>query len=114
MPPASRSPRPASALPPPHRRIAPGSRAYPPLTVAFSRDERLATLTLRGPEAPPPATVAEMAALGAAFWPLALARELDDAILDIRLNEPDIAAIALNSERDEAAALPDHDPRAAQ
>src|SRR5499433_873144 len=71
------------ALTPLDRRIAPDSRAYPHLTVAFSRDERLATLTLRGPEAPPPATVAEMAALGAAFWPLALARELDDAILDI-------------------------------
>src|SRR5262249_32474117 len=91
------------ALTPLDRRIAPDSRAYPPLTVAFSRDERLATLTLRGPEAPPPATVGEMAALGAAFWPLALARELDDAILDIRLNEPDIAAIVLKSQGDGAA-----------
>ena len=93
------------ALTPLDRRIAPDSRAYPHLTVAFSRDERLATLTLRGPEAPPPATVGEMAALGAAFWPLALARELDDAILDIRLNEPDIAAIVLKSQGDGAAVL---------
>ena len=38
--------------------------------VAFARGERLATLTLRGPDAPPPATVDEMVAQGAAFWPL--------------------------------------------
>jgi benzoyl-CoA-dihydrodiol lyase len=46
-----------------------------------------------------------MVTLGAAFWPLALARELDDAILDIRLNEPDIAALVLKSEGDGAAVL---------
>ncbi|HYW60346.1 MAG TPA: enoyl-CoA hydratase-related protein, partial [Xanthobacteraceae bacterium] len=58
---AKKSDRPGDAtgiaLTPLDRRIAPDSRAYPHLTVAFSRDERLATLTLRGPEAPPPATV---------------------------------------------------------
>src|SRR5712691_1492946 len=46
-----------------------------------------------------------MAALGAAFWPLALARELDDAILDIRLNELDVAAIVFESAGDGAAVL---------
>src|SRR5712691_1995509 len=46
-----------------------------------------------------------MAALGAAFWPLALARELDDAILDIRFNELDVAAIVFESAGDGAAAL---------
>jgi benzoyl-CoA-dihydrodiol lyase len=46
-----------------------------------------------------------MAAQGAAFWPLALARELDDAILDIRLNEPDVAAIVFKSEGDSAVVL---------
>ena len=38
-------------------------------------------ITLRGPAAPPPASADAMAALGAEFWPLKLARELDDAIL---------------------------------
>src|SRR5712691_11321529 len=46
-----------------------------------------------------------MAALGAAFWPLALARELDDAILDIRFNELDVAAIVFESAGDGAAVL---------
>jgi benzoyl-CoA-dihydrodiol lyase len=93
------------ALTPLERRIAPDSREYTHLSVAFARGERLATLTLRGPDAPPPASVAEMAAQGAAFWPLALARELDDAILDIRLNEPDLAALVFKSEGDGEAVL---------
>src|ERR1700720_3588605 len=41
-----------------------------------------------------------MVALGSNFWPLQLARELDDAILDIRLNEADIAVIVFKSSGD--------------
>src|SRR5882757_1196426 len=93
------------ALTPLERRITPDSRDYKYLSVAFGRGERLATLTLRGPDAPPPASVAEMAAQGAAFWPLALARELDDAILDIRLNEVDLAALVFKSAGDGEAVL---------
>jgi len=93
------------ALVPIERQVAPDSRAYRHLSVAFARPERLATLTVRGPDAPPPATLAEMAAQGAAFWPLALARELDDAILDIRLNEPDVAVILFKSAGDSSAVL---------
>jgi benzoyl-CoA-dihydrodiol lyase len=93
------------ALTPLERRITPDSRDYKYLSVAFGRGERLATLTLRGPDAPPPASVAEMAAQGAAFWPLALARELDDAILDIRLNEVDLAALVFKSVGDGEAVL---------
>jgi benzoyl-CoA-dihydrodiol lyase len=104
---AAQSKRPADAagvgLPPLDRKVAPDSRTYRHLSVAFARDERLATLTLRGPEAPPPATAVEMVAQGVAFWPLALARELDDAILDIRLNELDLAALVFKSEGDGAA-----------
>src|SRR5262249_56995338 len=94
---------------PPDRRVAPDGREYRHLTVAFSRGDRLATLTVRGPEAPPPEIVDDMTALGAAFWPLALARALDDAILDIRLNEPDIAAIVLKSQGDGAAGFAYYD-----
>ena len=46
-----------------------------------------------------------MVAQGAEFWPLALARELDDAILDIRNNEFDVAAIVFKSEGDPRAVL---------
>jgi benzoyl-CoA-dihydrodiol lyase len=80
-------------------------RDYSHVAVEFSRGERLATITLRGPEAPPPVDAAGMVGQGAAFWPLALAREVDDAILDIRLNEFDTALIVFKSEGDPKAVL---------
>jgi benzoyl-CoA-dihydrodiol lyase len=70
---------------------------YGSLAVAFDRGARIATITLRGPAAAPPASAEAMRALGPAFWPLALARELDDVILHIRLNEFDVAAIVFKS-----------------
>jgi benzoyl-CoA-dihydrodiol lyase len=69
-------------------------------TLSFEIADRLATITLRGPEAPPPASADAMVAQGAQFWPLRLARELDDAILDIRVNEFDVAAIVFKSSGD--------------
>src|SRR6202167_3500856 len=50
---------------------------YGALAVEFNRAERIATITLRGPSAPPPASADAMVALGSKFWPLQLARELD-------------------------------------
>lgn len=85
------------ALTPLNRRSEANSRHYDHVSVEFDRAARLATITLRGPEQGPPATADEMVKRGATFWPLALARELDDAILDIRLNEPEIAAIVFKS-----------------
>ena len=70
---------------------------YSAVSVAFRRAERLATVTVRGPDAPPPSSAEEMTEQGANFWPLRAARELDDAILDIRLNEFDVAAIVFKS-----------------
>jgi len=84
-------------LTPLERRFSPDGVDYVSLAVAFDRGARIATITLRGPTAPPPASAEAMAALGAGFWPLALARELDDAILHIRLNEFDVAAIVFKS-----------------
>jgi benzoyl-CoA-dihydrodiol lyase len=78
---------------------------YSAVSVELSRAERLATITLRGPEGPPPKSADEMAAQGAEFWPLRLARELDDAILDIRLNEFDTAVIVFKSVGDPEAVL---------
>jgi benzoyl-CoA-dihydrodiol lyase len=75
------------------------------VSVAIDRAARLATITVRGPDAPPPASADAMVAQGAAFWPLALARELDDAILDIRANEFDVAAIVFKSSGDAAQVL---------
>jgi benzoyl-CoA-dihydrodiol lyase len=88
---------PGIALTPLSRNFAAGGIEYGTLAVAFERGERIATIVLRGPSAPPPETTQAMIALGAGFWPLQLARELDDAILHIRLNELDIAAIVFKS-----------------
>jgi benzoyl-CoA-dihydrodiol lyase len=88
------------ALAPLQRKFGADGVEYGTLSVAFDRKARIATVTLRGPEAPPPASAEAMTALGAEFWPLKLARELDDAILDIRANELDIAAIVFKSEGD--------------
>jgi benzoyl-CoA-dihydrodiol lyase len=66
---------------------------------------RLATVTIRGPETPPPVSAQAMVAEGASFWPLKLARELDDAILDIRANEFDVAAIVFKSSGDGAQVI---------
>jgi len=78
---------------------------YGSVSVEFDRAGRIATVVLRGPAAPPPISADAMVALGAELWPLKLARELDDAILHIRLNEFDVAAIVFKSSGDAAEVL---------
>jgi benzoyl-CoA-dihydrodiol lyase len=106
---AARSDRPKDAkgisLKPLKRQRSADGVEYSAVSVEFSRAERLATITLRGPDDPPPKSADEMTAQGAEFWPLRLARELDDAILDIRLNEFDTAVIVFKSEGDPEAVL---------
>lgn len=75
---------------------------YSTLQVDIDRSARRATLTIRGPDAAPPAAVADMQAAGAEFWPLRLARELDDAILHLRSNEPEIGTLIFKSTGDPA------------
>jgi len=75
---------------------------YSLVSVAFDRGGRIATIALCGPDAPPPASIDGLIALGADFWPLKLARELDDAILHIRFNAFDVAAIVFKSAGDPA------------
>src|ERR1700681_1347739 len=93
------------ALTPLERNVSVDRRDYKYVSVAFDRTARLATIMLRGPDRGPPAAAEGMVAQGAAFWPLRLARELDDAILDIRLNEFDLAAIVFKSEGDPCTVL---------
>ncbi len=92
-------------LTPLQRTFAADGVEYGFVSIEFRRAERIATITLRGPSVPPPASVEAMLALGAGFWPLQVARELDDAILHIRLNELDVAAIVFKSSGDAAAVL---------
>ncbi len=106
---AAKSARPAGAkgvaLTPLKRERSADGVEYEFVSVALARPDRLATITLRGPETPPPASADAMLAQGAEFWPLKLARELDDAILDIRANEFDTAALVFKSSGDPAQVL---------
>jgi benzoyl-CoA-dihydrodiol lyase len=96
---------PGIKLTPLTRTFAADGVEYDAVSVEFQRAERIATITLRGPTVPPPAAADAMVKLGAEFWPLKLARELDDAILNIRLNELDVAAIVFKSSGDPAQVL---------
>src|SRR3954471_4856204 len=93
------------ALGPLMRERSADSVEYGAVSVEFQRGARLATITLRGPDAPPPASADAMVEQAACFWPLQLARELDDAILDIRANEFDIAVVLFKSSGDPAQVL---------
>jgi len=105
---AAKSDRPAGAkgitLKPLRRERSADAVDYSAVAVELAR-ARLATITVRGPEAPPPASADAMVAQGAEFWPLRVARELDDAILDIRANEFDTAAIVFKSSGDPAQVI---------
>ena len=106
---AARSQRPAAAkgiaLTPLKRERSADAVEYSTISVEFERPTRRATITLRGPDGPPPASAEAMVDAGVEFWPLSLARELDDAVLDIRANEFDIAAIVFKSSGDLAQVL---------
>ncbi|HEX3175473.1 MAG TPA: 2,3-epoxybenzoyl-CoA dihydrolase [Methylomirabilota bacterium] len=83
----------------PLRRTLDGDRiAYDHVTCTVDRARGLADITVAGPTALPPADPAGVAAAGAAFWPLALARELDDLILHLRTNEEQIGLWVLRTQ----------------
>jgi len=65
---------------------------YEHVSATLDRDRGVAEITVLGPDADAPASMDEARALGDAFWPLAMTRELDDLILDLRTNEPEIGA----------------------
>jgi len=77
---------------------------YPHVRVELDRATRRANITLQGPTSLP-TDLAGIHAEGADFWPLALARELDDALLHLRLNEPELGILVFRTEGDPAAVL---------
>ena len=93
------------ALTPLTRSFDDGGVRYGFVNVEIDRGQRIATLTITAPEAPPPADIAGLAAQGAGFWPLQVARELDDAILHLRINEPGIAMLVFKSHGDGATVM---------
>jgi len=81
------------------------SLRYAHVSVDIDRTRRTATLTLKAPTGAQPTDIAGIEAAGAAWWPLALARQLDDAILNLRTNELDIGTWLLKTEGDAQAVL---------
>jgi benzoyl-CoA-dihydrodiol lyase len=87
------------------RFIEGGSIRYGCVSVDIDRTARIATISIAAPDATPPADIDGMIAQGASFWPLQVARELDDAILHLRINELETAMLVFKSHGDGAQVL---------
>jgi len=93
------------SLTPLSRSIDGSSIRYGFVGVEIDRAARIATISIKADEAPPPSDIDGLIAQGAAFWPLQVARELDDAILHLRLNELEIGMLVFKSHGDRANVL---------
>ncbi len=106
---AAQSDRPSSAkgvaLPRLEREDLTDGLRYEHVGVAIDRAKRTATITVKAPSGAQPGDIAAIEAAGASWWPLAMARQLDDAILQLRTNELDIGTWLLKTEGDAAAVL---------
>ena len=109
---AARSDRPKGAkgitLTPLERKIEKDRVSYSQVDVEIDRERGLATVTVRGPSMGVPASVEAAHALGAKFWPLTVARELEDAILHLRTNEAAIGVMLFRTHGNAQTVL-DHD-----
>jgi len=106
---AAGSDRPADAkgvaLVPLERRVEADALHYRHVSVSIDRAGRTATFVVRAPQGDQPGTPEAIVAAGAGWYPLAMARELDDAILSMRTNELDVGTWILKTEGDAAAVL---------
>jgi benzoyl-CoA-dihydrodiol lyase len=93
------------ALTPLDRSIDQSGIRYGFVSVDIDRLGRMATISIQAPDATPAADIDGMIAQGAAFWPLQVARELDDAILHLRINELEIALLMFKSHGEGAQVL---------
>ncbi|HEV2828856.1 MAG TPA: 2,3-epoxybenzoyl-CoA dihydrolase [Pyrinomonadaceae bacterium] len=78
--------------------VKPSGRQYKYVNLILNREQRYADLTMLGPEAAPQKTVAEIELAGDSYWPLQAYRELDDALLHLRVNEPEIGLVCLRTQ----------------
>ena len=78
---------------------------YAHVTVEIDRAKRVASWTIKGPGPAQPQDIAAIEAAGAAWYPLAMARDLDDAILQMRTNELEIGTWLIKTEGELAAVL---------
>jgi benzoyl-CoA-dihydrodiol lyase len=73
------------------------SRDYKYVKLRLNREQRYADLTIHAPEGPQPTTADEIFELGDSYWPLEAYRELDDALLHLRVNEPLIGLVCIRT-----------------
>ncbi len=78
---------------------------YSAVTLALHRDKRTADFTIQAPIGAQPSTPQEIFTAGDQFWPLRAFRELDDALLRLRVNEPEIGTVIIRTEGDRDAVL---------
>jgi benzoyl-CoA-dihydrodiol lyase len=101
---AAASDRPASGpgitLNPLNPTVTPDAIRYSAVSLAVNREKRTADLTISAPVDAPPAGPDEMVAMGDQFWPLRAFRELDDALLRLRVNELEIGTIVIRTTGD--------------
>ncbi len=106
---AAMSDRPSSGpgitLGPINPAIADDAITYSSASVDIDRGKRVATLTVRAPEGDQPSTPEEIVAAGDQYWPLRAFRELDDALLRLRVNEPLVGTVVVKTTGDPAAVL---------
>ena len=106
---AAQSDRPAHgkgcALTSLHRSVEADALRYTHVTVEIDRTKRTATFTVKSPGGSQPTDIVGIETLGAAWYPLQLARELDDAILSMRTNELDIGTWLVKTTGEPAAVL---------
>ena len=93
------------ALTPLARHIEADSLEYSHLSISIDRELRAATFIFKAPAAQVPTSLEAILADGAHFWPLAIMREVDDAILHLRFNEEEIGTWIFKSEGDAQAVL---------
>jgi benzoyl-CoA-dihydrodiol lyase len=92
-------------LHPLQRKIDDAGYHYAHVDVEFDREARTATVTVRGPQDSQPKSLEEIHNAGDSWWPLAMARELDDAILMLRTDEPELGLLLLKTEGSSDAIL---------
>ena len=106
---AALSDRPGQAvgvtLTPLARRIEADTIEYSHLSINIDRELRAATFIFKAPATPVPTSMDAILAEGARFWPLAIMRDIDDAILHLRFNEEEIGTWIFKSEGDAQAVL---------
>ena len=86
------------ALNPLQVEVKPAGLEYRYVNLVLNREQRYADLTVHGPEGDLPTTPEEIQTLGDAYWPLQAYRELDHALLHLRVNEPEIGLVCVRTE----------------